>query len=165
MELSDVPDGSTIAVDANILIYYFTGASGQCVDFIERVASGRVIGWLGAHVMAEVAHRLMVQEAQATGLVSGGNPAKKLKQRPGGVLGLTQYQTRVQSLALLMAAIHPLTLEVVERSAEVRDRYGLLTNDSLLIAMMQVHGTTALATADRDFLRLPDLQVHVPSDV
>lgn len=45
-------------------------------------------------------------------------------------------------------------LEEIERSHEAKRRYGLLTNDALLVATMQQAGVTALASNDPDFGRV-----------
>ncbi len=36
MKLEDVPDGERIFIDANILIYHFSGISSDCRTFLQR---------------------------------------------------------------------------------------------------------------------------------
>lgn len=56
------------------------------------------------------------------------------------------------------------TVDVLDRSAEIRRRHGLLVDDSLMLALMEEAGTTALATADRDLAAIPGLLVYIPGD-
>jgi len=54
-------------------------------------------------------------------------------------------------------------LEEIERSHEVKRRYGLLTNDALLVATMQHAGVTALASNDPDFGRVEGITLYRPA--
>jgi predicted nucleic acid-binding protein len=47
----------------------------------------------------------------------------------------------------------------------MRERHGLLTNDSLLLAAADSYGITALATRDDDFDEVPWLIVYKPGDI
>ena len=51
----------------------------------------------------------------------------------------------------------------LHRGKQVRQEYGLLTNDSLIVAVMQRHRLRHLATHDRDFARLPILHIWQPN--
>ena len=44
----------------------------------------------------------------------------------------------------------------------VSTRYGLLTGDALLVAVMQHHGLTHLASHDADFDRVPGISRYAP---
>jgi len=44
----------------------------------------------------------------------------------------------------------------------VSQQTGLLTNDALIIAVMQAHGLTNLASSDTDFDRVPGLTRYGP---
>ena len=61
--LKEIPGGTKIFVDSNILIYHFLGVSEACTDFLERVRIGDVEGYTSTIVLAEVLHRLMIAEA------------------------------------------------------------------------------------------------------
>jgi len=58
--------------------------------------------------------------------------------------------------------ILPVSYKDLHHSKRVRQQYGLLTNDSLIVAVMQRHCLRHLATHDRDFARLPTLHVWQP---
>jgi len=61
--------------------------------------------------------------------------------------------------------ILPLTLAIVQVSAEVRTGEGLLTNDSFVIAFMRAQGLTQLATANGDFDRVGGIAIYKPADL
>jgi predicted nucleic acid-binding protein len=145
--------------------YHFTGASQQCSRLLGRAASAEVELWTGAHLIAEVMHRLLVLEAQERGLVSGGNPARKLKAQPDHVKSLTRYQVQADLAMQWLTRVVPLRSEVLEMSGPVRASHGLLANDSLTIAMMEADAVRCLVTADRDFGRLASIEVYSPSDL
>ncbi len=54
-------------------------------------------------------------------------------------------------------------LEEIERSQQAKARYGLLTNDALLVTSMQRDGLTALASNDPDFDRVEGITLYRPS--
>jgi hypothetical protein len=58
--------------------------------------------------------------------------------------------------------ILPLTLDIVQASAEVRKREGLLTNDSFVVACMREQGLTQLATANGDFDWVGGIEIYKP---
>ena len=55
--------------------------------------------------------------------------------------------------------------EILRMSADLREQTGLLVNDSVSLAMMERHDIRAIATNDRDFQRVAELEVHIPSDL
>ncbi|MEW5980637.1 MAG: PIN domain-containing protein [Acidobacteriota bacterium] len=62
-------------------------------------------------------------------------------------------------------AVWPITEEVIRESKEVRQAYGLMTNDSITASLMTRHGLTHLATLDSDLQRVPSLALYQPTDV
>ena len=96
MRLLDVPDGERIFVDANILIYHFSGISPESRLFLQRCERKQVEAFTGIHILLEVTHRLMILEALHKGLISGGQPARKLKEQPALVKRLSDYNRSVR---------------------------------------------------------------------
>jgi predicted nucleic acid-binding protein len=165
MQLDGVPDRRRIFLDATVCIYHFAGASAQCTRLLERCERGGVAGVTGAHVLAEVAHRLMAIEAVRRGLVSPGTVATKLRAKPEVVRQLSLYQTNLDLLCAIGLEILPLDGETIAGSAAPRREHGLLVNDSLTIALMRQAQIKAIATSDRDFLRVPAVDVYLPTDL
>ena len=165
MTLDRVPPASRVFVDSTVFIYHATGASPQCRAFLERCEAGAITGVTSVIVLAEVAHRLMAVEAVAKGLVSGKDVVKKLRARPALIRRLHVYQEQVERIPLMGFDVISLELGGVLRSADVRRRYGLLVNDSLVVAAAQAAGVENLASADADFDQVKELKVYRPSDL
>jgi predicted nucleic acid-binding protein len=165
LTLDGIPSAGRVFLDSSIFIYHATGASPQCRVLLERCESGEVAGVTTTVVLAEVAHRLMTIEAVASGLVSGKDVVKKLRARPDLVSRLTVYQEQVERIPLMGIDVIPLDLATILRSADVRSRYGLLVNDSLVIAAARGAELEILASADADFGRVEDLRLYRPGDL
>jgi predicted nucleic acid-binding protein len=61
--------------------------------------------------------------------------------------------------------VAPLDRRLLAIAAPLRMRYGLLTNDSILLATALDHGIAAFASADRDFERVETVQLFCPTDL
>lgn len=107
----------------------------------------------------------MVAKAVERGLVTAKNALKKLREKPEIVQQLHKHAESVQKIKAMNIEVVPLTLSAVEASAGVRKQYGLLTNDSILVAVMKELGLNKLATLDHDFDRVDWLLVYKPTDV
>jgi predicted nucleic acid-binding protein len=162
--LPEVLAGTALLLDANIFIYAFTGESRQCARLIERCRNEELLGVTTSEVIGEVCHRLMIREAVETGLVA--RPiVGSLKSKPETVKALRTYWELTggifQSNLLLLSSIE----ERHFRAQSVRSEYGLLTNDSLLVASALEYGIEVLATRDADFDRISELTVYRPTDI
>lgn len=165
MTLDNIPSASRVFLDSTIFIYHAVGASVQCRALLERCESGDVAGVTSLVVLAEVAHRLMTIEAVAAGLVSGKDIVKKLRARPDLVARLHLYQEQVERIPLMGVDVRPLNAGTFLRSADVRREYGLLVNDSLIVASANEAGVGHLASADGDFGRVKELKWYRPGDL
>ena len=165
MKLEDVPDGENVFVDANILIYHFSGTSLACQAFLQRCESQQVAAFTGVHSVLEVMHRLMILEALQKGLITGGQPARKLKEQPEIVKALQAYNQSVQHIPRLHIRVRAITSTVVRASEAIRVQAGLMTNDSVTVALMRQLSLTAIATADADFNNVSGLRVYQPDDI
>ena len=165
MKLSDIKSGEAVFIDANIFIYHFTGVSEDCTLFLKRCEEGELTGFTGINILIEVLHRLMMIEAAAKGFVKLGNVLKKLKKKPDIVKKLADYQTNTLSIMDMGIEVLPLSEDSIESSLQFRKKYGLLVNDSLTTAMMDLEGIINLATMDKDFERVEGVRVYSPQDV
>ena len=52
--------------------------------------------------------------------------------------------------------------DMVEKAAGLSQQFGLLSNDALIVAVMQANGLTKLASADTDFDRVSGLTRYAP---
>jgi predicted nucleic acid-binding protein len=163
MALCDLQAGSRVFVDATILVYHFTGASAECRDFLLRCQRRELEAATSALVLAEVGHRLMMIEASSRGLVTAGNLAKKLRRAPEVVQELMTSRRQVEQIPLMGIRVLGLELHHVMAGAQIRAETGLLTNDSLIAATALFDECPFIASADKDFQRVPDLTVASPT--
>jgi predicted nucleic acid-binding protein len=165
MKLEDLPEGARVLVDANILIYHFSGVSLECRAFLQRCEFRQVEALTGVHILLEVAHRLMVLEALHKGLITGGQPARKLKEQPEVIKGLHEYNQAVQQIPRMRIRVRTITPAMVRASEAIRVQEGLMTNDSVTVALMRKMGVTDVATADADFNNVSHIRVYQPGDI
>lgn len=164
MKLSAAPAGATLLVDANILLYAAHGVSEEAGRFLLRCASGEVRGVITSVALAEFCHRRMLMEAAAAGLI-GSNPARALARKPALVRKLSHYAEDVRDLADGGLAFEPVLREDFTIAVELQQRFALLTNDSLNLAVARRLAIPNLATADSQFDPVTGLTVFKPSDL
>jgi uncharacterized protein len=156
--------GSLVFLDSNIFVYGLLGESQQCLDLMERCHKEEVTGVTSTEVIGEVCHRLMVKEAVDAGLISRPT-AYALKPKHNAIRRLRRYWNLTERGFQLNLAVLG-SDEARHRAAQqVRQRHGLLTNDSLIVAACFEHEIRSLATRDADFDPIPELTVYRPSDL
>jgi predicted nucleic acid-binding protein len=165
MDLNDLPNGVSVFVDANIFVNHFSGVSIECRKLFERAERKEVHATTGAHILLESLHRLMMIEAVSKGLITPGQPAKKLKHNLNAICQLNNYSRCVADIHSLGVRVYPVTLKQIRNSEAIRTAYGIMTNDSVTTAMMLNYGITNLASLDSDLSRVPGLTLYQPSDV
>ncbi len=107
----------------------------------------------------------MMIEAVKRGLVSGGNVVRKLASRPELSRELVTYDEDVNAILSMEIEIRTPTEATLTQGLRLQRRYGLLTNDSLIVATMLESGIHLLATADRRFATMSELETAMPSDL
>jgi predicted nucleic acid-binding protein len=166
VNLDDIPAGSRCVVDTNVLLYAEQGVSAQAQRFLRRCADGEIRGVMPQTVWQELAHKLMLAEALARGLVSGGNPAAKLAARPGAVRSLTLYRAKVRALLDLGLAFEPCQLaDLTERAFTLQEKYGMLTNDAVVLAVALRLRADGLVSRDKAFSGVRELALYFPTDL
>ncbi|MEW6128101.1 MAG: hypothetical protein AB1757_13760 [Acidobacteriota bacterium] len=79
MDIKLIPASTSLLIDANIFLYHLSNSSADCTGFLRRVARNEVNAQVTTTILAEVLHRRMTSEALTKGLISAGQPIKKLK--------------------------------------------------------------------------------------
>jgi predicted nucleic acid-binding protein len=164
MSLADIPNGALVLLDANILIYARRRISGECEKLLERCSDGSLTGIVSTLALAEFCHRRMMQEAQ-TRILAGSNPAKTLGQKPGVVQQLTTYSGDVERLLTSSLQFLPIEQADFTIALGLQKQYGLLTNDSLIMASASRRGIQIIATADNQFDAAAGFTTYKPSDL
>ena len=126
--------------------------------------AGAVTGVISEFVVAEFCHRRMMQEAQSSGWASS-NPARALSQHPEMVRRMSVYGDDVRGLLNGELQWNPTTAPDFAVALELQKQHGLLTNDSLLLAVARRLGIAEIATADSHFDNIQGLIVYKPEDL
>src|SRR5262245_6983638 len=165
MNFDDLQPGDQVFLDSNIFVYHFLGLSQDCRQILSRCHQETLKGITSSFIVAEVMHRLMTAEATSRQLVTPSQVVKKLRERPDIVKQLQAPDQCVARIKEMKIEIAPLTVSMLEASASVRQQYGLLTNDSLLIAAMRELNLQKLVTLGQDFAQVSGLLFYQPSDI
>jgi predicted nucleic acid-binding protein len=165
MTFDDIPGGPVIFIDANCLVYAATSDpmyGPPCERLLDRIENKLLQGCTSSHVLSDLSHRLMTIEAALilgrpmTGIVSW------LRRHPSDIQRLVQYRRSIDDILAIPLPILPVTGSQVSRAADLSRLHGLLTNDALVVAVMQDHGLTHLASNDADFDRVPGITRYAP---
>lgn len=163
---NQIPAHVSVMLDANIVIYALFPQVSQhkpCKNLLERGARGEVQLYLVANTAADIIHRAMVLELLAQGsLQRSADAVAYLKKNPQTVQSLTRYKSILRDLKQAGINILPLTYRDLHNSRQFRDKQGLMTNDSIIIAVMKREKIQHLATNDADFARVPGIAVRSP---
>jgi predicted nucleic acid-binding protein len=162
--LAQLPDGFAVFIDANIFV--LAGSAGpigeQCLQILDRVQQRAVQGFTAAFVVAEVIHRVMVNEARQQLQRSARETVEYLQHNPAFVRRLSRHLTVASDIGKVGVDILPLAVDDLHASKAFRRDYGSLTNDSLIVAVMRNHELRHLASHDSGFDRVPGLQLWNP---
>lgn len=166
MNLDDIPSGSHCVLDTNILIYAEEAASLQTQRLLRRIEERDLTAVLPQPVWQETIHLLMVKEAIMLGRIRGPNPARQLAGKPDAVKRLSIYRDKVRALVTLGMGFEPChEADLMSKALEIQERYGLLTNDSLIAAIAIRLEADALVSADSRFRAVKELKLYIPSDL
>jgi predicted nucleic acid-binding protein len=160
MTLAAIASGDVVFVDANIFIFYFRPdpvLGPACNHLLQRIETGDVQGFTSAHVLTEMAHRLMADEAMQRYSWPLAGIARRLRTHPPQVRALTRHRQAIDELALIGVQVLPVTGAQVSVAADIICQHGLLAGDALTVSMMQDHSLALLASHDRDFDRIPGI--------
>jgi predicted nucleic acid-binding protein len=165
MTFDNIPAGLPVFLDANCLVYEATADptyGPACKRLLERIENNDLLGYTSAHVVAEMAHRLMTIEASILLSRPLNGMANWLRRHPAEVQRLTRHRVAIDEVAAIPLTILPVSGSLVSRAADLSIQFGLLTNDALIVAMMQDNGLNALASLDADFDRVPGITRYAP---
>ncbi len=166
MNLDDIQNGSLCVVDTNVLLYAEQGLSRQAQRLIRRCSAGDLIGVLPQTVWQELAHKLMLAEALMMERVSGPNAARKLSRQPDIVKGLGLYKDKILALVNMGLGFEAcMKDDLLVNAFRYQEEYGLLTSDSVIVAIAVRLGADVLVTADAAFQKIVEIPIAMPSDI
>ena len=165
MIFEDILPGESLFVDANTFIFFFGSdpiLGPPCEQFFLRIENQEFQGFTSAHVLSEVAHRLMTIEARTLFGWPSTGIAQRLKHHPAEVQRLNRYRRALDEISLIGIGTLLVTPRQVSLAADLSRQTGLLSSDALIVTIMRDHGFTALASHDADFDRVPGLVRYAP---
>jgi predicted nucleic acid-binding protein len=165
MTFLDLVAGDAVFIDANTFVYHFAPDprwSGSCGQLLLRIQNQEIAGYTSAMILSETAHRLMTIEARIRHGWTSGKVLQRLKQNPHIVQTLTNSEASVASIIGSRLYIFPVDALLIAAAVGVSRQTGLLTNDGLIVALMQAHGLNKIASNDADFDRVPGLTRYAP---
>jgi predicted nucleic acid-binding protein len=165
MIFADLVAGESVFLDANTFIYHFAPdpiLGPACSQLLQRIDQQNLVGYISTHILSEVAHRLMTLEASNTFAWPFTGIAYRLKRHPAQVQQLKTFRQDINKV--LQSQIHILlvTPTLVATAASISQQTGLMSNDTLTIAVMQANGLANLASHDADFDRVRGLTRYGP---
>jgi hypothetical protein len=189
-DLSEIRSGARVLLHTSILLYARWGVSPECRALIKRCQGIAVQGVITPFILADFCNRRMIQEAQATGFVhvpsnpteddlktlllqmeptpSGGvqfRPPTDLSGRPEIIRNLTIYADDTRALLsgeLELASVHP---EDFLEALFLQKMHGLVTTDSLNLAIARRLGINEIAIIGSLFDAVQGLIVYKPQDI
>jgi predicted nucleic acid-binding protein len=164
MTFADLLNGESVFLDANPLVYYF-GAHAlygpPSKQLIERIEKHELVAFTSTHVLSEAAHHLMTLEAAAMfGWTS--KVVQHLEQQPAKLQKLAAFRQAVEKVPQLGIQVLTIPPGLIATAAALSQLHGLLSNDALIVAVMQANGLTNLASLDDDFDRVPGITRYAP---
>jgi uncharacterized protein len=165
MKFAQIPAGTRVFVDANTLIYHFANDpkfGSDCTQLLEQIEQGNLEGFTSAHCLADVAHRLMTLEAIRLFNWPAAGIAHRLRKHHREIPKLIIYRQAIADLPQSKIHVLPITQTLVESATLLCGQHELLIGDALVVAVMQQHGLTNLASVDPDFDRVPGITRYGP---
>jgi predicted nucleic acid-binding protein len=107
---------------------------------------------------------MMLAEALGTGVIKRDS-VRDLRGKWRQIARLSEYWAQTSAFFGLNILVLPSDESRLHRAQTIRSRFGLLTNDSLIVAAMEAFGIHSLATRDSDFDHISELVVYKPNDV
>ena len=127
-----------------------------------RIEAGEIQAFSTLGVICDAVHATMFAEAVLRFGLETVNVRRYLKRNYWRMKELSTFAKSAESL--LSSPIERLSVDPADvlHATHISRDHGLLTNDTLIVALMQRHGITHLATNDDDFDRVPGITVWKP---
>ncbi len=165
MIFTDLVAGDAVFVDANTLTYHFEPHAvwgPLCADLLLRIENRELAGFTSTHTLSEVSHRLMTIQASSLFGWAFAGIGNRLRTQPAEVQKLTAFRQAIDRLLQSNLQVLIITPLMLATAAALSQQIGLLTNDALIVTVMQSHGLTKIASNDTDFDRVPGLARYAP---
>lgn len=161
----DLPTGTSCFIDTNIYVYHFASQDREglvCTNLLTRVATGEVVASVSVPILADALHKVMLLEASERFSLTRTGLVAWLQRHRDRICELTETIAAAEQLRQLPLRVLPQDCDLLCHAMRLSGKYGLLTSDAMIIAMMERHGLRHLVTNDDDFDAVPDITVWKP---
>ena len=166
MIFADLQLGDAVFLDANAFIYHSAPdpiLGPPCSQLLQRIENQELVGFTSLHLLPEVAHKMMTIEASALFAWPLPGMANRLRRHPANVQKLAAHRLTIDRIAHSRVQVLSFSVALMLTATAVSQQYGLLTNDALIVAVMQGNGLTKIASHDPDFDRVPGITRYGPA--
>lgn len=120
MFLSNLGNGSSVFIDANIFVYHFSKKSNfnlSCTEFLVRIEEGEIEGITSTSVVQEVTHRMMIVEASSLFPdIKAKDLVRYLKGHPNIIKKLATHREIPSKIVSFNLEIVSIDIQVLDRS-------------------------------------------------
>jgi predicted nucleic acid-binding protein len=166
MIFADLAAGASVFVDTNILTYHFQPHptwGPPCSQLLQRIENQELFGFTSTNVLGELAHRLMTIEANTVFGWPFASIGNRLRSHPLEVRKLNVFRLAIEKIIHSNLQVLTLSPTLLATAVVISQQIGLLTNDGIIVALMQANGLTNIASSDADFDRVPGLTRYAPA--
>ncbi len=166
MTFADLLAGEAVFVDANTLTYHFQPHptwGPPCTDLLRRIENQELVGFTSTHTLSEVSHRLMTIQASALLGWPFAGIGNRIRTNPAEVRKLTAFRQAIDHVLQSRLPVLTIPPSLLATGAALSQQIGLLTNDGLIVAVMQANGLSKIASSDTDFDRVPGFTRYGPA--
>jgi predicted nucleic acid-binding protein len=165
MNFANLSPGDAIFLDANVIVYDFGpdpifGPPSKAL--LKRIETGDLNCFISSPIFNDIAHRLMTLEACQTLGWRFAGIGQRLRRHPDEIKKLAKSRQALDEIIRLGIQVVPVNAHHVLLAGDLGRLHGLLSGDSLIVAVMQSHGLTRLASNDADFDRVPGISRYAP---
>ena len=158
-----LPFGSSIFLDANVLLYHALEARPSCALLLNRARALEIRAVTSPVILGEVFHRLTLAEAvQRFQLPSSTAALNLLRRHPEHLASFTSAHQFMAQIPKLRIRVLPIRWREMMLASALSQRHHLLANDALIVATMAIHHLVHLATNDDDFRHVPGITIWRP---
>lgn len=164
--IKSIPDGTKIIIDSNIILYTALAHpffQRSCTDFLFRVESGEIQGFIPSVVIQEITHHFIISELKEKGYgKTVSDCIAHYKRNPLIMNDLSKTWTEIQRIFKINCTVLYDNPEMVKNSIPISRNFQLFTKDAYIVSYAQFYNISNIASNDKDFSRVPWLSVWKP---
>jgi predicted nucleic acid-binding protein len=105
----------------------------------------------------------MTFEAATLAGSSASQVTRRLRQQPETIQNLSRFRVAIESIFSPRIQILSIPAALTVSAVALSQQIGLLSNDALIVAVMQANGLSKLASNDADLDRVPGFIRYTPT--